>query len=691
MNRPRTAPPAPTLRHVQQESRTGATTVVPVAALGVLGALASIVLLTTQDTWRLPAARQLPVDLTVAVTYPVMAVVVLSSGSLRPGARAIGWILAVAGGCAGAAALATALALGATDPSTEAQVAVQAQAGIWVPGFMPLLTLVPLYYPDGLLPGRVWRGAAALSVAGIVTLTLGLAVYPEPFVGRTRLVKPVTDLALAQGLTVVSALLLVPAVMVALASLVVRFRRSRGLQRRQVVVLLVAAGLLAATTALQGLLPSPADVLVQAAAAGLVPVAIGVAVTRHGLYELDTAVARALVVASLGACLAGAYVTVFAVLQSLPEHRSTLSAALAAGVTGVVVQPLGRRLAAGVDRMYYGDRADPFAITSQVASRLTESGLDVARVPQVVCDTVVEGLRLPGAALSLRVDGADRVAASAGEAHGPGTTSFALRHAGEVVGRLDVRPRTGERALHERDEVVVRSVADQVSPAVAALRLHEQLKRSREELVSAREDERLQLRRDLHDGLGATLAGLRLQVETARDLADAPGVPRGVGDLLGSAAAGVAQAVAEVRAVTDGLRPAGIDELGLPRALVALADRVRTPRLDVAVHVDDDLSADPAVQVALHRIAAEALANVARHAGARSAELRVQAGPNLLLEVCDDGRGVRDGGEAVPGSGLGLASMRQRAEEVGGTLDVTSSERGTTVRAVLPRVVGELR
>lgn len=675
---------------MQQESRTGATSVVPVAALGVLSALASLVLLTAQDTWDLPAARQLPVDLVVAVTYPVMAVVVLSSSSLRPGSRTLGWILAVVGCCAGAAALGTALALGATGPSAWAGIAVQVQAGIWVPGFLPLLTLIPLFYPDGLLVGRLWRWAAGAAVVGIVTLTVGLAVYPEPFAGRARLTKPVTDLVVAQGLTVLSAILLVPAVAVSLASLGVRFRRSQELQRRQVEVLLAAAGVLAVATALQGLIPSPADVAAQAVAAGLVPVAIGVAVTRHGLYDLDTAVARALVAASLGACLAGAYLTVFAVLQSLPQHRSALSAALAAGVTGAVMQPLAHRLSAGVDRMYYGDRADPFAVTSQVAARLTAGGLDVARVPQVVCDTVVEALRLPGAALALRVDGAQRVVASAGEPEGPGTTSFALRHGGEVVGQLDVRPRTGERVLHSRDELVVRSVADQVSPAVAALQLHEQLQRSREDLVSAREGERLQLRRDLHDGLGATLAGLRLQIETARDLAEDPGVPPGVGDLLRSAGSGVAQAVAEVRAITEGLRPAGIDELGLPRALAALADRVRTPGLDVAVEVDPDLSADPAVEVAVHRIAAEALANVARHAGATSAVLRVDGEKHVLLEVSDDGVGIT-GSDGTSGSGLGLASMRQRAEEVGGTLAVTSSERGTTVRAVLPRAVGDLR
>jgi signal transduction histidine kinase len=247
-----------------------------------------------------------------------------------------------------------------------------------------------------------------------------------------------------------------------------------------------------------------------------------------------------------------------------------------------------------------------------------------------------------------------------------------------------VSPRLGEQQFDGRDLLVLQAVADQVAPAVAALQLHQALQRSRESLVAAREAERRGLRRDLHDGLGATLAGLRLQIETARDLSRDDAV---VG-VLTSAGAGVAEAVAEVRTLCDGLRPPGIDDLGLPRALVALADRIEHPGLRVDVDVEETLELDPAIEVALYRIAAEALANVARHSRAGVAGLQVRAGSAVELVVHDDGVGVGTSSDRA-GSGVGLASIHQRAEEVGGRLTVRTREPGgTEVRAVLPLTMG---
>jgi signal transduction histidine kinase len=489
----------------------------------------------------------------------------------------------------------------------------------------------------------------------------------------------------------------------------VRLRASTGLRRQQVVVLLVAAGLLLVVSAAQGLLPAPVNTLVQAGAVVLVPIAIGVAVTRHRLYELDVAICRALVGASLAVCLAGTYVTVFALARAVAPAGSAAGTAVAAGVTGVLVQPLARRLSAGVERLFYGDRADPYAVSARLAFRLTERGLDVAEVPQTVCDTVVETLRLGSAEIHLA--GSEQVVAAAALHEGSataasGSAQFPLRHRGEEVGTLLVTARPGEPVVDLRDAEVLATLADQAAPAIAALQLHQQLQHSRESLVLAREEERLRLRRDLHDGLGATLAGLRLQVESAQALVgDTPAA-----SLLEAAGHGVTTAVAEVRGITDSLRPPAVDEIGLGPALELLAERVRTPQLQVSARVSLRMDTPagavarlgPAVEVAAYRIASEALANVARHSGATVAVLSLAVevgadglGSRAVLEVGDNGRGLPAAGPApTSGSGLGLVAMRQRADEIGGTLEVASpadlsrvglaGRGGTLVRAVLP-------
>lgn len=658
-----------------------------VAAVASLAAAAALVVLAIDGVWELPPAPQVLVDATVGLVYPLTGLVILLARATGHGTRALAWVLLASGLAAALAALTTAVALAATTASAAVGVAVQLQSWLWVFGFVPLLTWVPLLYPDGLLPGRAWRVVGAAATAGSVLLAAGVGLYPEEFHGTATVAKPVTSEPAAVVLTALAAVLLVPSVAASVASLVLRLRRSEGLRRRQVVVLLAAAGVLLATTLAQGVIPSPADVIAQAAAVALLPVAMGVAVTRHRLYDLDVAVCRLLVTASLAVCLVGIYLTAFAVLQALGSDRSALSAAVAAGISGALIHPLGRRLWAGADRLFYGDRADPYAVTSRLSSRLA-AGVDVAEVPVVVCETVVSSLRLGAAEVWLLVDGEERRVARAGDA-AAADERFALRHRGETVGWIVVAPRPGERHVTERDAAILTGLADVAAPSVAALQLHQELLRSRELLVAAREAERQRLRRELHDGLGATLAGLRLQVESAEALVSEPAAQR----LLAAAGRSVSHAVAEVRTITDGLRPPGIDDLGLGHALRLLAERHRAPGLAVDVEIGDAAGVSAATEVAAYRIAAEALANV-RHADATRVRLGLSRTRDaLVLVVADDGVGPHSADDPSRGSGLGVASMRQRAEEIGGSLTVgtadggTASRPGTEVRAVLPSLL----
>jgi two-component system, NarL family, sensor kinase len=614
-------------------------------------------LVTDAGLWGLTAARELPIDVAIGLSYSAAAVLVVSG----TGGRRMGWLLLFIGVCGATASLGTAVALTSTGPATLVSAAANVQSWIWVGGFVPLFTLVPLLYPDGRVPGPRWGPWVVASVVGMGLLAVGSATYPGPV--------PQVVFLLGVGL-------LVPSCIAGLTAIVVRWRRSDGLVRRQLAVLLVTATILVVDVVLQPLLGWPAGALTQAIAVALVPAGIALAVTRHRLYDLDLAVCRAISGLSLSVCLAAIYVSLFLLSSKALPGGPTVAAATAAAVTGLLLHPLGVRLNRGVDQMFYGHRADPARVLEATASGLRE-GVDLADVPGRVCQVVVDALRLGSAALVLGADAQTTALAVAGTPAGP-VTELPMRHRGEVVGALRVTARPGEPVLTVRDAEILAVVCNQVAPAVAALRLSERLQHSRAALVTAREEERRRLRRDLHDGVGAVLAGVRLQVETAQSLVSDPAAGR----LLRSAASGVATAVEDLRSITDDLRPAALDDLGLAAGLHALANRMSTPGTTIAVDVQLDGALPAAAEVACYRIAGEALANAVRHSGAHRVTLRVEATPSWVsLQVEDDGVGLP---EKVRADGLGLASMRQRAEEIGGRLGVTSTDTGTLVHAELP-------
>jgi signal transduction histidine kinase len=257
---------------------------------------------------------------------------------------------------------------------------------------------------------------------------------------------------------------------------------------------------------------------------------------------------------------------------------------------------------------------------------------------------------------------------------------------GEVIGQLIAAPRAPGEPLDPADRRLLEQMARQASPAVHAVRLAADLQRSRERLVTAREEERRRLRRDLHDGVGSTLAALHLQAGGLRAMLAEPAP---VDDLR----AQIRAAVGEIRRVVYDLRPPALDELGLAGAIRARAAQIEQggdlgPERPVPVAVDapDKLPALPAaVEVAAYRIAQEALTNVARHAQARQCRVRLWlgspahgAGGGLGLEVEDDGVGLPD---ARP-VGVGLRSMRERAEELGGTFHLLARPGGGTLVSV---------
>jgi signal transduction histidine kinase len=218
-----------------------------------------------------------------------------------------------------------------------------------------------------------------------------------------------------------------------------------------------------------------------------------------------------------------------------------------------------------------------------------------------------------------------------------------------------------------------------------ALRLSADLQRSRGRLITAQEEERRRLRRDLHDGLGPQLAGLTMTAEAAQDLISND--PKRAEALLDDLIERAQAAVADVRRLVYELRPPALDALGLLGALRAQTAHQEYGGLRISIREPERLPPLPAaVEIAAYRIALEALNNVARHADARNCVLGLafdeEAG-ELRVEVIDDGKGIA----GDPGTGVGLSSMRERAAELGGSFEIeTVPSGGTRVRASLPCV-----
>jgi signal transduction histidine kinase len=418
------------------------------------------------------------------------------------------------------------------------------------------------------------------------------------------------------------------------------------------------------------------------------PLSMAVAVLRSGLWNLDPIVQRTLLYAGLTLSVGAIYVLLVAGLGLLFRRAADpLLAFVAAAVVAALVQPLRERLQLAVSRLLYGERDDPYAAMARLGERL-EQALAPESALQTLAETVRDAMRLPYVAVALDEGGQPAVVAAAGdEARAVGALRVTLTHQGADVGQLLLAPRSGERRFAPADQRLIAALARQAGAAAHAWRLHRQLqqaaadvRRSREGLVLAREEERRRLRRELHDELGPTVASLIQRIDQARAVAKRD--PAAADALLGEMKALVRSTVGEIRRLAYDLRPPALDQYGLVAALRQQADSASGCELRVEAP-DHPLVLPAAVEVAAYRIGAEALSNAVRHGQARRCHIRLSvADPAaLMLEIEDDGLGPPDGYRA----GVGLTAMGERAEELGGELGVEPrAGGGTRVWARLP-------
>lgn len=420
-----------------------------------------------------------------------------------------------------------------------------------------------------------------------------------------------------------------------------------------------------------------------------IPISLGVAVLRYRLFDIDIIINRALVYGTLTASVIAIYVIIVGYLGSILRTGGNLAVSLVAtGIVAVIFHPLRERLQRGINRLMYGERDDPYAVLSKLGQRLETTFVPRAILPAVVL-TVAETFKLPYVAVETRRGDTFELAAAIGIPVGR-LQHTPLSYQGELVGRLALSPRDAGDTFSSPDQRLLDDLARQIGIAVHAIsvteeaqRLSADLQRSRERLVTAREEERLRLRRDLHDGLGPQLASVTMKAEAARDLLGSD--PARAEELLFDVMNHAQTAVADIRRVVYALRPPALDALGLVGALRSHSTQFDHGELSIVVDASEDLPAlSAAVEVAAYRIALEALNNVVRHASAQTCVIRIRLNEPeglLRLEIEDDGRGLNDDRPI----GVGLNSIRERASELGGSFTMQdSTSGGTTVAVCLP-------
>ena len=376
---------------------------------------------------------------------------------------------------------------------------------------------------------------------------------------------------------------------------------------------------------------------------------------RTRLWDVDLVINRALLYAGLTASVIGIYILVVGYLGALLHTRGALWASLVAtGVVALVLQPARTWLQRGVNRLTYGQRDEPYAVVAQLGRRLEASARTESMLTAAV-ETLARALRLPYAAITLSTGGSQLVPVAAYGTPSAEPLAIPLRYGSERLGQLLLGPRLPGEPFTPADLRLLEDIARQLSTATHAVQLAADLQRSRERLVTAREEERRRLRRDLHDGLGPTLAGLALKASSIGELV--PTDPARASHLADEVYAEIRAAIADIRRLVYGLRPPTLDELGLVGAIREAGRIAGQDGLELTVTADGDLTGLPAAaEVAAYRIAVEALTNVHRHAHARIARSAYAWPP-----ACSTWKSPTTAPACHPTTGPGLASVHARA------------------------------
>ncbi|MCC7165539.1 MAG: sensor histidine kinase [Anaerolineae bacterium] len=566
----------------------------------------------------------------------------------------------------------------------------------------PSIGYLMLNFPTGQIYPPQWlRVVLVLAIVKFLGVVLELVASPRDIRIFSLPINPLFVPALAPiqpwiAPTIgVTGLLLPVILIVGMLSLVLRYRASAAREQQQIKWVVWAFGailpvvLVAFSTIFnRSIYSAPISVITALGVSAqlFLVLAISIAILRYRLFDIDLILNRTLVYGSLTALIVGTYAIVVGGLSEIFQTSGNLIISLlATGAIALLFHPLRNRLQRAVNRLTYGERDDPYAVLARLGQRL-EATLAPDAILPTLAETVGQALKLPYAAIELagpdgRADTAAVYTPIAAEFADSNVFRFGLLYQHESIGALVVAPRSGEETLSEADTRLLETIADQAAIAAYTVRLTRDLQSSRERLVTEREQERRRIRRDLHDGLGPALASMTLQLDAALNTLHQD--PQTTAELLTDLKQQTKSSLADIRNLVYALRPPALDELGLLGAWRETITHIQSAN-GLEITLDAPAQMPPlsaAVEVAAYRIVMEAVNNVVQHAHATMCTVRIACATELKLEIVDNGVGM-------PGDvrqGVGWSSMRERAEELGGTFVVESNKgAGTRVVTTLP-------
>ncbi len=424
----------------------------------------------------------------------------------------------------------------------------------------------------------------------------------------------------------------------------------------------------------------------------VLPFAIAIAILRYKLWNIDIIINRTLVFGGLSAFIVLLYTLIVGGLSVLFQSSGNgLVSLIATVIIIIIIQPARDRLQQAVNHLMFGERDNPYAVLSRLGQQLQTTAMPSETLKSLV-ETIASTLKLPYVAIEL-IENDVRIGHASTGTKSTKNETYPLRYQTELVGHLLVAPRAGDEKFNEQEQQLLADISAQIAPVASATRLTLALQQSREKLVMTREEERRRIRRDLHDGLGPTLASQTLQLDAVLDLLkenESSIASKQVEELKSQ----TQQMVADIRRLVYELRPPALDELGLLEALRAhVAQMSGTKSLQIAINANPEpLPKLPAaIEVAVYRISLEAVTNVIRHADARKCKVQLKVSTNdqlsnFEISVIDNGIGLPSDLEA----GVGLSSMRERTEELGGTIEIKSNgNHGTQLTVNLPFITQE--